>query len=99
MEDARTPLGEEARHAFAEMMGADGASLLKAISEPTAPGFLSEPPAVEILRRVWVQNYRWIDGKIRWRAAEDIPPAARSLGSPSDSEAHYRKKRSTTWVG
>jgi transposase len=26
-EDARTPLGEEARHAYAEVIGADGASL------------------------------------------------------------------------
>jgi transposase len=99
MEDARTPLGEEARHAFAEMVGADGASLLNAIYEPTAPGFLQEMPAVEILRQVWVQNYMWIEGKIRWRSAEDIPPAARYIGSPSDPEAHSSKKRSTTWVG
>jgi transposase len=31
MEDARTPLGEEARRAYAEVIGADGASLLSAI--------------------------------------------------------------------
>jgi transposase len=99
MEDARTPLGDEARHAFAEVIGADGASLLSAIYEVTAPGFLCEIPAVETLRRVWIQNYTWIDGKIRWRSSEDIPPAARYIGSPYDVEAHYSKKRSTTWVG
>ena len=99
MEDARTPLGEEARHAYAEVIGADGASLLSAIYEATAPGFLREMPAVEILRQVWVQNYMWIEGTIRWRSSEDIPPAARYIGSPYDVEAHYSKKRSTTWVG
>jgi transposase len=99
MEDARTPLGEEARRAFAEMIGADGASLLNAIYEATAPGFLQEMPAVEILRQVWVQNYMWIEGTIRWRSSEDIPPAAQYIGSPYDTEAHYSKKRSTTWVG
>jgi transposase len=41
----------------------------------------------------------WIEGTIRWRSSEDIPPAARYIGSPYDVEAHYSKKRSTTWVG
>ena len=45
LEDARTPLGDEARHAFAELIGADGASLLSAIYEAAAPGFLQEIPA------------------------------------------------------
>src|SRR6266849_5612360 len=69
MENARTPLGDEARHAFAEVIGADGASLLSAIYEEAAPGFLREMPAVQILRRVWVQNYAWVEGKIRWRSS------------------------------
>jgi transposase len=99
MEDARTPLGDEARHAYAEVIGADGASVLSAIYEAAAPGFLREMPAVQILRQVWIQNYTWTDGQIRWRSSEDIPPAARYIGSPYDVEAHYSKKRSTTWVG
>ena len=37
LEDARTPVGEEERCAFAEVIGADGAHLLNAISEATAP--------------------------------------------------------------
>jgi transposase len=99
MEDARTPAGDEARHAFAEVIGTDGASLLSAIYDAAAPVFLREMPAVQILRQVWVQNYMWIDGTIRWRSSEDIPPAAQYIGSPYDAEAHYSKKRSTTWVG
>jgi transposase len=81
------------------VIGADGASLLSAIYEATAPGFLCEMPAVETLRQVWIQNYTWIDGQISWRSSENIPPASRYIGSPYDVEAHYSKKRSTTWVG
>jgi transposase len=46
-----------------------------------------------------VQNYSWTEGTIHWRSSEDIPPAALYIGSPYDTEAHYSKKRSTTWVG
>lgn len=99
MEDARTPIGEEERRIFAEVIGADGATILTAVYETTAPVWLREIPAVEILRQVWVQNYTWTEGKISWRSSENIPPAARYIGSPYDTEAHYSKKRSTTWVG
>jgi transposase len=99
LEDSRTPLGEEERRLFAEVIGTDGASILTAVYETTAPTWLREIPAVEILRQVWVQNYTWTEGKISWRSSENIPPAARYIGSPYDTEAHYSKKRSTTWVG
>lgn len=99
LEDARTPLGEEARRAFAEVIGYDGASLLSAIYEAAAPEFLRTVPAVQILRQVWVQNYSWIEGKINWRSSEDIPPAALYIGSPYDTEAHSSKKRSTRLRG
>jgi transposase len=99
MEDARTPLGEEARRTFAEVIGTDGSRVLTAVYDATAPDFLREIPAVETLRQVWVQNYTWTEGKMTWRSSEDIPPASRYIGSPYDTEAHYSKKRSTTWVG
>lgn len=99
MEDSRTPLGEENRRIFAEEIGADGASILTAVYQMTSPVWLREIPAVEILRQVWVQNYTWTEGKISWRSSENIPPASLYIGSPYDPEAHYSKKRSTTWVG
>jgi len=37
--------------------------------------------------------------KIGWRSSDDIPPAARSIGSSYDVEAQSSKKRSTPWVG
>jgi transposase len=82
LEDARIPPGDEARHAYAAVIGTDGASLLHSIYDAAAPLFLREIPAVEILRQVWIQNYTWSEGKISWRSSEDIPPAARYIGSP-----------------
>src|SRR2546421_278541 len=60
---------------------------------------LRQLPAVELLRQIWVQNYQWEDGQLRWRSNEEIPPAALFISSPYDPEARYSKKRSTTWVG
>jgi transposase len=98
-EDSRVPLGDAAREAFAEEIGQQGRELLDALSAPTAPEWLHQVPAVEILRQVWVQNYQQIDNVVRWRSSENIPPPSRYIGSPYDEEAHYSKKRSTTWVG
>ncbi len=98
-EDSRSPVGEAAREAFAEEIGRQGRELLDALFEPTAPEWLCQVPAVELLRQVWVQNYQRIDDAVRWRSSENIPPPSRYIGSPYDQEAHYSKKRSTTWVG
>ncbi len=98
-EDSRSPLGEAERLAFAEEIGQQGRELLDALFEPTAPQWLRQVPAVEILRQVWVQNYQRIDDMVRWRSSEQIPPPSRYIGSPYDEEAHYSKKRSMTWVG
>jgi transposase len=98
-EDSRSPLGEAARLAFAEEIGQQGRALLDALFDPTAPQWLRQVPAVEILRKVWVQNYQRIDDVVRWRSSEDIPPPSRYISSPYDEEAYYSKKRSTTWVG
>ena len=66
--------------------------------QPRRPGS-PEIPAVEILRRIWVQNYLWVDGQVRWRSNDDIPPAALCIHSPYDQEARYGKKYSTHWTG
>jgi transposase len=98
-EDSRSPLGEAERLAFAEEIGEHGRELLDALFDPTAPRWLREVPAAEILRQVWVQNYQRIDDIVRWRSSDNIPPPSRYIGSPYDEEAHYSKKRSMTWVG
>src|SRR5215468_10653882 len=64
-----------------------------------APEWLREVPAVETLRRVWVQQYIYVEGTIRWRDADSTPPSSRMISSPYDSEAHYARKRSTSRIG
>lgn len=56
-------------------------------------------PAVEVLRRVWVQNYQCSEGKLGWCSSENIPPAGLYISSSYDLDAHYSKKRTTSWVG
>jgi len=98
-EDSRLPKKREEREALAEAIGADGAALLAAIAADGAPAWLREVPAVETLRRVWEQNYRPTGAGVRWRPADDIPPAAEFISSPYDLEAHLGRKGSTCWVG
>jgi len=85
LEDSRLPSGEEDRQAWVQSVGQDGASLLSTVFEPEAPCWLREVPAVELLRRVWVQNYQWSEGKLSWRSSEHIPPAALYSSSPYES--------------
>jgi len=87
------------REAYAEVVGADGWALLTDLYAGEAPLWLREVPAVETLRRVWVQQYIYVEGTIRWRDADSTPPSARMISSPYDSEAHYARKRSTSWIG
>lgn len=56
-EDDRLPAKQAAREALALTIGADGFALLAAVYGPDAPAWLRELPAVETLRRVWVQQY------------------------------------------
>ena len=57
LDDDRLPRGDAARRAYAEQIGRDGHALLAAVASPDAPPWLRELPAVETLRRVWVQNF------------------------------------------
>lgn len=54
--DHYIPPGKEERQVHAELVGADGTLLLSAITASGAPLWLREVPAVETLRRVWMQQ-------------------------------------------
>ena len=98
-DDYRLPTKPDERKALAEATGQDGAALLAAVRDSVAPPWLREIPAVETLRRVWVQQFIVEGEALRWRITEELPPAARFSSSPYDVDAHYAKKRTTTWVG
>lgn len=62
--------------------------------------WLRRIPAIDTLRRVWVQNYYHEGDHTHWRTEDHgIPPAAVFVSSPHDPDAHYAKKGATEWVG
>jgi transposase len=99
IEEAHLPQSQQERETVAELIGQDGSQLLTDIYEVSAPSFLREIPAVQILRRIWLQNYVWVAGQLRWRSNEDLPPGKQFINSPYDPEARYGKKRETRWTG
>jgi transposase len=97
----RRPPERPARYALAEHLGTDGHHLLWALSEPATPAWLREMPAIQLLRQVWLQQfYAPPAGQpVRWRRAEDLPPAPLLISSPDDPDARYGTKRETDWTG
>lgn len=98
-EDYRLPKEPGERTALAETIGADGRRLLTALSAPNSPAWLRAVPAVETLRRVWVQQYYADEHRAQWRSEQDLPPAALLISSPYDPDARYSVKRTTMWTG
>jgi hypothetical protein len=99
IQEYRLPASKPERVALAETMGADGFAVLSAIDESSAPAWLREVPALQILRRVWIQQFYAASGPVRWRTNEDLPPAAVLIQSPDDVHARFGLKRTTTGTG
>ena len=74
------------------------------IYDDAAPEHLRRAPAVETLRRVWVQQYECErddegGGHLRWRKSGNLPPAALMVSSPDDLDARHSSKRGGHWRG
>jgi len=95
------PTTAEARQALAQQAGADGQALLTALWVTPAPyDWLRQVPAVEALRRIWVQQFCSSDGAFKWRTASDgLPSAAQQIRSPYEVQARYAEKRGQGWLG
>jgi len=99
VEEYRLPTDKRERQRLAETIGRDGFALLTALDGPTAPAGVWARPALQVLRRVWIQQYYVPTPEGRWRTAEDLPPHALLICSPYDTEARYATKRETHWTG
>ncbi len=99
MEDAKFPTGKNERQALAETFGADGYQLYAAIHHPMSPVWLREIPAVETLRQFWLQQFVIIEGKLHLREAKNLPPSAKKINSPYETEARFANKRTVQWIG
>jgi transposase len=104
----RPPASQARRDELAVAYARDGYALLAAVYDSAAPGWLRELPAVDVLRRVLVQNYTRIitgDGRevIRRREKEPegdgLPPGHIRIASPYDIDARWGVKREEFWLG
>lgn len=80
---------------------ADGLALLDAALADAAPPELRSMPAIQLLRKVRVQNYVPTEGGLRCRTNDDgLPRATQFISSPYDPEAHLALERATAaWIG
>jgi transposase len=97
--DYRLPKGKRDRQQLAETIGQDGVHLLTQIYGAATPVALRALSAVETLRQVWVQQYYQECGVVRWRDAQNCPPASLLIASPYDLESRYSDKRGHHWRG
>jgi transposase len=104
----RPPLSEAKRDELAVAYARDGYALLEAVYDSSSPAWLREIPAVDVLRRVLLQNYtRTVTGNgrevIRRREKEPegdgLPPGHLRIASPYDTDARWGVKRDTFWLG
>lgn len=101
IEEYRLPDAKADRYALAEAWGADGRELLTRVYLAEEEPALRELAAVQTLRLVWLQQFYAVPAEepMRWRVADDLPPAPLLINTPYDIEARFSKKRETTWVG
>ena len=103
IDDFRLPRSTTRRAGLAVRYGRDG-YLLRQVHGPGAPGWLRDLPAVQALRRIWVQQFYLQAGeggeKVIWRGDEQgLPPARSRLVSPYDTDVRYAEKRGKGWTG
>ncbi len=103
----RLPTSQVKRKRLAETYGNDAVTLLRAVYAPEAPDWLQELPAVEVLRRVLVQNYSIrtdTHGRevITRREADTdgLPPGRVRISSPYDTDTRWAAKgEDLVWNG
>jgi len=93
------PKKDAERKNWAERVGRDGLYLLKQIYHSEQSTHISNLPAVNILREVWIQHFYEDDDKVCLRYKKDQPPASQLIMSPYDLDARCSTKRNTTWIG
>jgi len=104
----RPPASQAKQDELAIAYARDGYALLEAVYDKSSPAWLRELPAVDVLRRVLVQNYTRVigaDGRevIKRREKEPegdgLPPGHTRIASPYDLDARWGVKRDTFWLG
>ena len=107
IDDLHLPESQARRRELMIRYGTDGYYLLEQACGPAAPGWVRELPAVQALRRIWIQQFyrEAADGRQEVRRREKLPegdglpPGRAQLISPYDLDARYGVKRDHGWNG
>ena len=107
IDDLHLPASQAGRQDLMVRYGSDGYFLLDQVHGPGAPAWLRELPAVQALRRIWIQQFcREVGGgrqEVRRREklpeGDGLPPGRDQLISPYDLDARYSVKRDHGWGG
>src|SRR5205823_809239 len=85
----RLPTSPEEREALAEQVGADGFTLLDTLYAAQTPPEIRALPLVEIMRRIWLQQFYRTPDRIYWRTKKQWgqPLAHLMIASPDDLDA------------
>jgi transposase len=98
-EQARLPQTESERQSLALQIGQDGHQLLRWVYASDRAETWRHHAAVEVLRRVWVQQYYIENDAVLWRQTNNMPSTEAVIHSPYEPEARYSQKRQTEWFG
>jgi transposase len=98
--------GKAERDRLAVQYARDGYALVAACYEETAPPWLRQVPAVQVLRTVLIQSFtRTVSGggreviSRREPGGDGIPPAHIKISSPYDADARWGAKKDLHWLG
>ncbi len=104
----RPPQSEARRRELAIAYARDGYALLEAVYHPSSPPWLRELPAVDVLRRVLLQNYtrtitaggrEVIKRREKEPEGDGLPPGHARIASPYDTDARRDVKREGILAG
>ncbi len=98
----RLPKKKNEREQMAQQIGLDGHNLLDLVWGIKDEELeLRHLWSVEVLRRVWIQQYTFINQQLVWRSPDSIglPPNSICIESPYDIEARNSSKRGMNWTG
>ena len=97
----RMPKSKDKQQVLAKEIGKDGYEIMKAAYAENAPVDVQDLTSLEILRRIWVQQYCLVEGEVHWRTKKQWghPPSNQMIASPDELDARYGGKRSMYWTG
>jgi hypothetical protein len=108
MTDWHPPVSKKKQDELAITYARDGYALLEAVYDKKSPAWLAELPAVDVLRRVLLQNYtrvihaggrEVITRREKAPEGDGLPPGRTRIASPYDADARWGAKRDTFWLG